>query len=338
VGHPAIENKTPFAFESFFLTNEEGRPVFVPVIKAAYSIRNRQELHLAENQLPVNPTGTFNGAAGESSYRYEPETALFKVATDVGLVGHAWTSSGAETEVVVSLHAGALSKRARVIGDRYWTKSLGATVMTDPEPFESISLIYERAFGGRGKDNSIEPRNPVGRGFCSGKSEMDDVTPLPNIEDPHQAIRHPEDRPAPMGFGFLAPNWQPRSSFAGTYDDAWEKERMPLLPRDFDRRFFNAASPGLVASGYFNGDEAIYVEHVLPDGPIAFRLPGLPPPVCRAQIAGTRDAWIETHLDTITVDADDNLLLLVWRGYRELRNGPHDLVSVEIGTEGEVRR
>ena len=39
MAHLAVENKTPFAFEAFFLADEEGRMLFVPIVKATYCIQ-----------------------------------------------------------------------------------------------------------------------------------------------------------------------------------------------------------------------------------------------------------------------------------------------------------
>jgi hypothetical protein len=35
MGHPDIENKTPFAFELLHLVDEDWRPLVVPVVKAS---------------------------------------------------------------------------------------------------------------------------------------------------------------------------------------------------------------------------------------------------------------------------------------------------------------
>ena len=40
MGHPEIKNKTPFAVEVVFLTDEEGRPLWVPLIQATYRIED----------------------------------------------------------------------------------------------------------------------------------------------------------------------------------------------------------------------------------------------------------------------------------------------------------
>jgi len=39
MAHPEINNQTPFHFEPLFLQNEEMRPLFVGLIKAAFRIQ-----------------------------------------------------------------------------------------------------------------------------------------------------------------------------------------------------------------------------------------------------------------------------------------------------------
>jgi hypothetical protein len=85
MGQPEVENQTPFAFEALFLADEEMRPLLVPVVKATYDISERG-LSLAGEQLPVNPAGEAYGDPAKTSYRYEPECAFIKLATDVVLV------------------------------------------------------------------------------------------------------------------------------------------------------------------------------------------------------------------------------------------------------------
>ena len=334
MGHAEVENRTPFVFQGSFATDEDGRSLFVPIVKATFTIHSDGTLTIAEKQMPVTSAGQFYGEPEVSSYKYEPETAFFKPATDVVLIASAWPKHGPATQVDVSLRAGPLLKRARVFGDRYWMKSLAGQVMTRPEPFESLPLIYERAFGGHDDSGLLESRNPIGRGFCSSESLINDAAPLPNLEDPAELIANVMDKPCPMGFGFTNPAWQPRAGFAGTYDEAWTAERMPLLPKDFNRRFFNSASAGLSAPGYFKGDEFISLENVSPRGPVSFNLPGIPPPEHRVQLVDERDATVQTNLDTIVINANEDLLILIWRGHLLIRNGPHDVVSIQVRTEG----
>jgi hypothetical protein len=116
--------------------------------------------------------------------------------------------------------------------------------------------------------------NPVGTGFFLDKRSADGQR-VPNIEDPRQLIGAWDDRPAPAGCGFVAPSWLPRRAYAGTYDERWQEEQFPLLPADFDMRFFNCASSGLVCDGFLVGDEPVELLNLSPHGPLSFRLPGI---------------------------------------------------------------
>ena len=336
MGHPAIENQTPFAVELLFLMNENGQPVLAPVAKATYEIREGGVVPASGAQLPVNYEGEFATSNPESSYRYEPESAFFKPATDVVLIGHAIAPHAYTTELTVRLAVGPLNKSVRVFGDRIWCSSFAAIYMSNPLPFETMPLIYERSFGGWDRSDadpsrhSCDPRNPVGTGFRSQRGKPEDGLRIPNLEDPRHLIHKWRDAPPPACFGFTSPNWQPRAAFAGTYDDAWMTERMPLLPTDFDRRFFNAASPGLVAPGYLRGDESVLVENASAGGLLQFELPDVAPPICEVELAGHNERELKTHLDTVIINTDDNLLVLTWRAHLPLKNGPHDIVSVKV--------
>ncbi|HYO70463.1 MAG TPA: DUF2169 domain-containing protein, partial [Archangium sp.] len=124
MGHPTVENKTPFAFNFMGLVDEEGHPLLLLVVKATYALGNAGLL-LAREQVPVNWAGEPWGEPGKSSYRYEPEGAFFKPATDVGLIGHAYPPQKGATEVLVDLQVGPLKKGIRVVGERTWFKSMG---------------------------------------------------------------------------------------------------------------------------------------------------------------------------------------------------------------------
>ncbi len=335
MGHFSLENETPFAFEPLFLADEEGRPLFVPLVKATYEL-SAAGLSLAAEQVPPDLAGTAYGDPEKSSYRYEPECAFVKPATDVVLVGHAVAPRPGTTEVTVALQVGPLHKGVRVVGDRTFYKAAGSVGMTRPAPFEKMPLRWERAFGGWDRSNpdprkhEFEPRNPVGVGFRGSGMRFEEGLRCPNLEDPARPFKGWGDRPPPAGFGFVSPSWEPRTRLAGTYDVTWKAERSPLLPKDFDRRFFNAASPGLVASGYLRGDEAVVIAGVTGKGGYAFKMPGVAVPVAIVERAGAEDAAVQTELDTVVIDTDEAKLFLLWRGQLVLRREPGEIRSIAV--------
>ena len=335
--HPEITNDTSFAFEPVFITDEELRPVAVTVIKATYQFDLEGDLWLAEEQVPVNLGGEPSSDAPVSSSRYEPEIALLKLATDVVLIGHAEPPAAGATQVDVGIRVGPVQKVARVFGDRFWVWTSQGAGRSRTAPLERIALTWENAFGGQDAVAStpdrpvFEPRNPVGTGFGMPLARNGDYLRLPNLEDPNQLIAGYGEVVTPCGFGFTSPDWQPRASFAGTFDEEWNATRKPLLPLDFDRRFFNAAAPGLIAPGYLRGDEEVVVLNVTPVPRLAFRLPALPPPVCRVVLRGQSDTVLYTNLDTVIVNTDEWRVLMLWRAYMRLPAGPHDVSAISIG-------
>jgi hypothetical protein len=336
VGHPRIDNGTPFVFEPLFIADEDLRPVVVTLIKATYRFNLDGEVSLAAEQLPVNFTGQRWTDLEASSYRYEPEVALCKLATDVSLIGHAHPSGNGVTHLDVGIKVGPVQKVARVFGNRFWVHTDDGVRMSRAAPLERTPLTWEYAFGGQDEAHStpdlplFEPRNPIGTGFGTPLTKEGEQLRLPNIEDPNQPITEYGAVVTPCGFGFVAPNWHPRSTFAGTYDEAWGSTRKPMLPADFDRRFFNAAAPGLIAAGYLKGDEEVVLLNVTPAPRVAFRLPGVRPPLCRVAVRNQPETALPTNLDTVIVDADAQQLLLFWRAYTYINRGPHDVSAISV--------
>ena len=203
----------------------------------------------------------------------------------------------------------------------------GFTKISDPEPFESLPLIWEEAFGGRdtshpdAAEHEFESRNPVGRGFRAKKSKAEIVDqPLPCIEDPADLISSPKDRPAPVGFGFIGRDWAPRVGYAGTYDEAWQSERAPLLPADFDTRYYDRAPEGLVLPQAPPAGTPISVRGMGPEADVALVLPDVD---LRAKVLlqASRHA-LEFRLQTMLVDTDSLTL--------ELTHGAHLLVHGQV--------
>jgi hypothetical protein len=334
--HPAIHNHTPFAFETLFINDEEARPQCVPLLQATYAIGTNGALELLAEQPVVNLAGKYWGDPAKTSIKHEAQIAFAKAASDVVMIGHAHAPDTRTSETQVGLRVGTLQKLVRVVGDRVMTRTLGRHSLPAPAVFEKIPLRYERAFGGVDAREPLpdfmrcDPRNPVGMGYRDPKLSEDEVVPLPNIEDPQRPFKGYGDTPPPAGFGFIAPNWQPRLAYAGTYDEAWDKTRKPLLPQDFDRRFFNAASPGLIAPGFLRGDEEVVVINASPEGRTAFRLPDTATPGCMIELRGRKHYSLPLLLDTLIVDMDVRELTMIRRACIGVRNGPHDVVAIHI--------
>lgn len=305
-----LQNKTPFSGEMLPAQGTDGRFTLVVVVKATYLADAQGRVHLAEAQDGVYTEDEHVGEPASSSLAKASDLALFKSATEIGLVGSAYAPDGRKTvRMHIEVAVGPVRKQAAVFGNRVWRNRLGLVTVSDAEPFSTMPLVYERCFGGSDAGRT-EERNPAGAGFCVERPQ--DGTPLPNIENPAQLIARWNDRPMPHGFGFVPGHWSPRKSFIGTYDKAWQEEQFPLPPRDFHPDYFLAAPADLRAAPYLHGDEAVEVLGASPSGPWRFSLPavGLALSV-RYRNGGPKRRL--AVLDTVTLFPDLGKFTLVWR-------------------------
>lgn len=308
-----IRNKTAFQTAVIPYMDKEGYDFAAIVIKGSFDI-GKNTLAVSDLQSPLIWGDEFYGEPGASSVKHESDTSPVKKGTDVVLHGYAHAPGGKATSVDVRLEVGGFSKGVRAQGDRKWDTLLGAWRWTDPTPFDQIPLVYERAFGGEDLSDPAKPeyeqRNPVGTGFSVSKKNLEG-RPLPNFEDPKAPIRSWTDKPAPAGFGFIGRSWAPRVKYAGVYDEKWQKERFPMLPSDFDERFFNGASSDLVVQPYLKGGESVRVVHASPEGEFKFTLPKRHFDIS-VRIKGKEKAVLPV-LDTVVIEAEEKQALLTWR-------------------------
>jgi hypothetical protein len=337
MGHPKVINHTAFEFAPLFLADANGRPLFVPLLKASFVIAEDGRLRVAAKQPAISIGGEPWGPPDISSYRLEPEGVVAKPATDIVLNGHAHPPGGNAVETTVGLRVGDLRKTVRVIGDRVWSKRAGITVMGSPKPFSRMPLKWERAFGGWDRsaadpqEHRCEARNPVGLGFRNRWNDKEPRVALPNLEHPDHPIRNFDDRPPPAGFGFVSANWQPRLALAGTYDETWLKTRMPLLPTDFDPRFLNAAPVDQVVQGYLQGHEEVSLINASPRGTLNFQLPGKGvPPRFEVTLRDSGPMALQPVLDTLIIDTDAHTVSVLWKAAVPVLDVPNDVVSMEV--------
>lgn len=305
-----LVNRTPFSADRAFARDRDGAEVLLVVVKAVYKIDPVAGTYLAEAQEPIARAPIYAGEAGSSSLLHEADFALGKRATDVLVLGHAYSAGGVPgIAAEASLRAGPIHKRVLVIGDRVWERRLGEPVLSDPTPFVRMPLGYERAFGGRCGDD-VEMRNPIGTGFASRAAAILGMRG-PNLEDPDHRIEAWSDHPRPMSFGPIDRGWSPRRERAGTHDEAWERERMPLVPRDHDDRCQQAAPDDQQAPAGLRGGEAFELRHLTPEGVLHFTLPRVPLRF-RTRVDGA-DVRHRGRLHTVTIEPDRRCLTLVWQ-------------------------
>lgn len=329
-------NTTKLTAAPFFLMDHTGAETLLVVLKGTWSIGKDGKLTVADEQMPIISEPLYSEDPGKSSLIYDTDIVLEKPGTDCVLIGHAWAPHSGVPHVDVSFAVGPVKRQARVFGNRKWMmRGSGAASISRSTPFEKIPLTWEQAFGGA--DTSPQDpaghqfclENPVGRGLITGKSNINiDGQLLPNIEHPADLIQKPGQRPQPAGFGMIAPYWQPRAGYAGTYDEQWRRNINPLPPADLDPRFYSTAAPGLCTPKHLSGTEQVLVEGASKHGSLRFELPGITPQAAvRFQ---QREDDIILKLDTVIVEPDEARVVLVWRGVMNAHGKVHEIAQVRV--------
>lgn len=316
----------------------DGHERLVVVVKGTYKIpRDGREPELAESQEPLIMADVFSGEPGLSAPIYESDFAPRKPKCDVLLNGSCYTPGGKPvSKAVVSLRVGSWSKSFNVVGNRTWKKSWFFVTSTKPVPFPVMPIAYNNAFGGEDRTHKDPAKhktftaNPVGVGFHDQlKSDLIHGKPLPNTEELNNPVKHPRKSYKPMAFGPIGRNWQPRPSFAGTYDGAWLENGFPFLPADFKEAYYQIAPPDQQVE-YLRGGEEVELINLTPAGRILFLLPTVPMPVVffpRDEEKKETDAVI----DTLIIEPDRERFMLVWRSSLPLRKNIFDVVQVVAG-------
>ena len=242
-------NTTGLPAELFVSTDKDGQKSCVVVVKATFDVASDGQCRPAEQQAPLIFCDEHYGEPESSSVRYECDFVPIKPKAEVLVNAEAIAPGDDPVEALeVMLVGPGINKRALVLGNRRWEERIGGVEASPALPFTSMPLIWERAFGGSDSShedvskNGSELRNTLGVGFhLNGDASAIVGTALPNIEDPDEPLGAWDDKPTPTGFGPVGRGWQPRSGFAGTYDEYWLQETRPFLPQDFDNRYFQAA-------------------------------------------------------------------------------------------------
>jgi hypothetical protein len=332
-----VVHNTPFQASLDAILDKDGSEARVAVLKATFDFRENGSLRISESQDPIHVQDVYLGEPQKSSVVYESDGAFFKPGADVVVIGSAFNPTGEPVKQLgASLRVGKIKRDVTVIGDRVWGYGAFGICMSTPKPFSEMPICWERCFGGADtldsnpKKHAWEQRNPIGTGFCITKRrEMLEELALPNFENPRDLINHWNDKPSPHGLGYVGRSWMPRIRFAGTFDDNWQKLRMPILPRDFDYRFFNAAPPDLVTSEHLQGGEAVRLINLTRRGREEFNIPKMRV-VFEGHAKGHRFK-LPACLDTLQIKGADSRVVLIWRlKYNVLLNESADIVTARI--------
>jgi hypothetical protein len=318
-----------------------GRELLVVVVKGTFVLpKPGESVRLHDEQQPLILCETFTGEPGFTAPVHEIDFAPRKQFCDVLLVGSARAPAAHQvTRLRAGLRVGPVEKVFDVVGHRVWQAGVAGIKASAPQPFTDMPISYDVAFGGADRsshdvaDHDAYSLNPVGRGWHKHlKSAWVDGRPLPNTEEPGNAVTSPDGKYRPMSLGPLGRGWPQRARYAGTYDQEWLDDVFPFLPKDFDERYYQAA-PEDQQLPLPKRPMELLLTGFTTDATRHFMLPYLDLPVHVFPRRGEREACVAT-LDTIVVEPDVARFTVAWRLARPLQKGLHEIAQVVVGTKG----
>jgi len=177
-----------------------------------------------------------------------PDLEFRKKGIDILVFGEAVSPRGwASRHLTLRIRCGPVDKRVEVFGDRSWLKGVGGSIPSEADPFETMPITNDRAFGGSAilaGEEVIHPFNPDGRGYCMSKEEVGGK-PLPNLERPEALITDWKQTPGPAclykGNGLFLD-----ASGPGSFEELSQSSDSMALPQAIFDQAFNQAVPDLV--------------------------------------------------------------------------------------------
>ena len=331
-----LENATPVAAAVFRQFDAAGGLDCVVAARATF--RHRQDGHAVFHQAqePFAWSDQYEGDPQHTPLLRQTDLTPEKPGTDVTFLGSSYAPLGAGGAWSCRLAIGPIDKTLYVSGRRSWQpvrrQGLNRVLsrkgpiadwsLSPPEHVGEVPIDWRLAYGGAipGSDAhgppEVDERNPIGTGILPpDAASIDAEHPVPQIlSAPPRALGEAQE---PAGFGPVPPAWQQRRRHAGTYDDVWSATRHPLLPEDFDPRFWQAAPPDQVAMPHLVSGETYTLENLHPEHAVATgRLPVVTLAVHCAPggRAGGDGQWHVMALDGVQFDwRDDDRILLTWR-------------------------
>jgi hypothetical protein len=330
-----LHNDTPFSAEIFEQLNPSGELVQCIAVRGTFRIIDDAYLELSDEQAPFLWTDEYHEDPKDAGLLQQADFIAYKPATDITVRGFTYAPHGVVqsswlTGVRVCAADGRviIEKVLRAHGPRSWRRikskdpAFGRNVNTAPpldfaltlaEPVKRVPLQWQYSAGGQYRDGveiRFDLRNPIGAGPPGWDGDVSrDLYPAPLFEAVEDPVSDPAQVYKPQNMAPIHPAWSERLRHAGTFDEVWKTERWPLLPQDFEYRFYNCAASDLIAEPWLEGGEFFDLLNLSPQhGKLTFCLPTV-----RLVVEHDTGLKKRLRLDGVHIDTEHETVALTWR-------------------------
>lgn len=311
-----LQNRTMTIAGAVDIPGDDGVDVLVVASKLAF----RFDLAGGLSAVP-RPLRRFEVGDEAGTIRYPRDFALRGPGTDCMLVGTARPGLAPATERLLTLQVGsaspgsglAVKKSVRLFGPRVYMKGPSGVRPGPAANVVATPLRYDLCYGGFdvARPDQRVRENPRGRGFALEPDRLVGT-------EAHRL--EPADPALHASAGCFAPlddSWSPRVEHAGTFDDAWRRQRAPAAPVDADARFHSCVRPEQRSSAPLTLPLVVDLRGFFGDDPVALAIPAYGIDVVtelRGAARGAPDAS-EAHdapLSRVLVDVDECVIELTF--------------------------
>ncbi|MRG96385.1 DUF2169 family type VI secretion system accessory protein [Polyangium spumosum] len=322
-----VVSTCPLSAWGFVWQTSAGATAQTVVVKATFQLTPGESV-LAKEQDGAVEEDEFWDDDPTRSVRVASDKVPYKARADVMLVGHAYAPEKQPVRSLpVRLVVGELDKSIEVWCDRVFRAQDGQ--LLEGQRFVKMPLRWERAAGGP------ETNNPVGVRFDAPPNSFGMIA-IPNLQPPGIFVSQRSDTFVPVCFAPIGGGWPSRVAKLGPLAGAfaspgWETRPLPQLP---DYGYFQAA-PRDQQLVEIRPNERLVLENLHPEHPrLVTSLPGISPKVSVERATGERES-VKLVADTLWIDTDRGVCVVVWRGMIGLRHAA-EAGRIVVTLDGEV--
>ncbi|MGF1751783.1 DUF2169 family type VI secretion system accessory protein [Vibrio cionasavignyae] len=319
-----IESPLNLTLKGRFQRDENGDEVWVVVGKRTWKLNGSIWLETSGEEICDDPV--YVGEPGFSAMKIDHEFAHYKQNTDVVIYGRARSYAKKpvlyhECRVLLDEH---INKTIAVHGERVWIEHSGSITISHSTEFIEQNIDYSCAIGG-------DIRNRLGSGIASSNKELIEQR-VPSVFYQNEDWSSTGKSLRVAGFGPIPPFFASRLAYAGTFDKHWQENRRPMLPVDFDRRFYQSAPKDQQCNGYLKGGERLVMSGFCHDETMVFRIPSEQ----YVALVTFQDEQQRVDMDiyTVFVDTENRTVSISYTAAFPCQGKEHLLASTTITKKG----
>ncbi|MER2494643.1 DUF2169 domain-containing protein [Vibrio neptunius] len=320
-----IEQETELLVKGRFQRDQNGHEVWVIAAKRQWQLNEGSWQEVPAEEIYDDPV--YLGEAGMSAMKVDHEFPVSKQNTDVLVYGKARAYAKRpvtyhECRILIDSH---IDKTIAVHGERKWVEHGGTVTVSHPTAYVEAEIDYSKALGG-------DERNRVGCGVAKSSAELM-AMPVPSVFYPNEEWAPNTKNLRVAGLGPIPPFFTQRVKYAGTFDDAWQEHRRPLLPEDFNPKFYQSAPEDQQCNGFLEGGERLMMSGFSHDDVLAFRIPA--EKYVAVADFGEEKLSAAMAMYTLFVDTEEQRLTISYNASFPCQGKEHLLVSSTISKARE---